>query len=177
MRVEAALLSIEPRLVPSPLRVEVVGTRRRVQALSRIGWSQPEVCRRIDRHPTMLTTALSRGRITAATAFRVAEVYAELSPSEGPSEAARARAQRAGWAPPIAWEDVDIDDPQSRPNTTGYDEDAVRALLRGEAVDCDRIDRCEAAARLAERGMSRQEIALLIGVNATTVGVYLREAA
>jgi hypothetical protein len=176
-RVADSLLAIEPCLVPSPLRVDVVGTRRRVQALSRIGWSQREICRRLDRHPTMIATALSKGQITAATAYGVAQVYRTLSAVEGPSDSARSRAALAGWAPPLAWEDIDMDDPQARPNLTGYDEETVRALVRGERPEYDSPDMTEAILRLVEQGLPDTRIAEVVGLSPSTVSHRRKKAA
>lgn len=114
-RTAAAILAIEPVLVDSPLLVDAVGTRRRIEALACLGWPQKVVALRIGRHYTMLTRALSRGRVTASTALLVANVYRELSRASGPSRLAATRARNAGWAPPAAWDDDEIDNPRARP--------------------------------------------------------------
>lgn len=106
-----------------PRRVGVLGTRRRLQALAALGWDWTILARHIGCHEEAVRTIVFRRRyVYAATAERVAEVYEELSMTPRPATTsgernARARAvgkaRRYGWAPPLAWDD--IDDPTERP--------------------------------------------------------------
>ncbi len=56
------------------------------------------------------------GRVRAATAARVAEVYNELWQRQGCSREAAATARSLGWASPLAWDDDEIDHPLARPH-------------------------------------------------------------
>jgi lambda repressor-like predicted transcriptional regulator len=171
------LLAISVEWVESPVIVDISGTRRRVQALARMGWPADVVATRCGLYDNTLKQSLCRGRVSARIAARVARLYDELSDTPGPSSRAAARAATLGYAPPVAWDDDTIDDPEARPNLTGYDEQVVRALVRGEAAEANRADRSEAAARLNEQGLTRQEVALRLDVSRSTVDLYLREAA
>jgi len=99
--------------------IEMTGTTRRLRALVAIGYTQSDLCARLgitDANGTQLFTASRKGRVRASTACRVAALYDELSMKPGPSQAARNRAQRKGWMPPLAWDDDGIDDPDAQPN-------------------------------------------------------------
>ena len=107
-----------------PLLVPMLGSARRVQALHRIGWSRRVVAERLGMSANALHLALRHPSISASTAKRIAEVYAELSMRAPapvtPTEAAnigfvKTNAERAGWAPPLAWDDADFDNPRARP--------------------------------------------------------------
>jgi lambda repressor-like predicted transcriptional regulator len=112
---EQALLSVP--LVPreSHRSTGATGTRRRVQALAWMGWSGAEVSHRAGVSPATLQTEIYRGRLSVRLAARVRAVYGELSGIRGPSSMAAAKARRMGFAPPAAWDDGAIDDPQARP--------------------------------------------------------------
>jgi lambda repressor-like predicted transcriptional regulator len=109
------LLAIPVVWVESPIIVDIAGTRRRVQALSRMGWPADMIAARADLSETTLRHALGRDRITARIATRIARVYDELSEVRGPSSRAAARAANRGYAPPAAWDDDTIDDPRTKP--------------------------------------------------------------
>lgn len=113
---ERALLSVP--LVPhdSHRGVDPTGTRRRIQALAWMGWPAAEVAVRAGTTPaTLRTLILPHRRPSVALARRVARVYDELSMVPGPSAAAASKARGLGFAPPLAWDDETIDDPQARP--------------------------------------------------------------
>ena len=98
--------------------VDITGTTRRLRALVAIGYTQSRLCGLIGITPangTALFTG-SRGRVLAATAHKVASLYDAMSMRPGPSEAARNRARRLRWAPPLAWDDDTIDDPEAKPD-------------------------------------------------------------
>lgn len=99
-------------------RVNVTPTRRRVQALHCLGWTLEAIAEAAGyRSLQAINRALSRQRITPTTAERIATAYEALSMTVGPSDAARRRAQRLGFAPPLAWDDIDTD---LEPRGTGY---------------------------------------------------------
>jgi predicted transcriptional regulator len=95
--------------------VTALGTRRRVQALAAIGWPQQEIAARVGEKPRHLSQFLRRDQIRADKVRRIRAVFDELSTTPGPSEISRKRAQRAGWPPPLAWDDDTIDDPKAKP--------------------------------------------------------------
>lgn len=176
-KVVSAILAVPLELADSMYGVDSTGTRRRVGALNWMGHSRAFIAARIGWGTHGLMTVIYRPRVSSALAKAVGKVYDEWAHVPGENTHSAAMAKANGALPWSAWEDLDIDDPAVRPNVTGYDEAAVQALVRGEVVDCARIDRCEAAARLAERGMPIRDIALLIRVGSSTVGAYLKEAA
>lgn len=112
-----ALLALP--LVPrgSHRGVDSTGTRRRVQALAWMGWTTAEVARRAGTTPSSLSTLiLPSRRPSFDLALRVAAVYEELCMVPGSSKIAAAKARGLGFAPPLAWEGLNIDDPDVVPD-------------------------------------------------------------
>lgn len=107
--------------VPVPGRVVAggdvcaVGTVRRIQALSAIGWPSTQLGAQIGHNPRYLSQLLRRTRIQSRTAEKVDALYRKLNMTVGPSPSTKAYAKAKGWAPPLAWNN--IDDPTEKPNT------------------------------------------------------------
>lgn len=97
-------------------QVSVVGTRRRVQALAVMGWSQRDIAARAGIYQNLLSRAINHDTILASNAAAVAKVFDELHMRQGPSKSARARARNKGWFPPLAWDLESIDDPNAQPS-------------------------------------------------------------
>ena len=108
---EAALLAVQPALenLSGAALVDGTGTRRRLQALVAIGWSQSELGRRIGMAPQSIQKTLRGDRVYARTARKVLALYDELSMTPGPSGRARRLAAAKKWPPPLAWDDDEID--------------------------------------------------------------------
>lgn len=106
-------------------KVPILGSTRRVQALTAIGYSASAVAQRVGVHPSNFTRVLhGRGEITARTRDAIADLYEQLAdtPVVGTDHrsrisVARARnmAARNGWPPPAGWDDDTIDDPTVKP--------------------------------------------------------------
>jgi predicted transcriptional regulator len=164
------LLDREPRTLPA------VGTRRRMRALAAIGWSCAALAREMGCSPSMVSQ-IQHGPapvVRRATARSVALVYERLSMRIPPDEDARTRlsAARKGWAPPLAWDD--IDDPDASPRTSGPSTDdvdpvVIERLSMGHRVAIEGRDRPAVVAALAARGLSDGRIADLLGVWPETV--------
>ena len=110
-----------------------IGTQRRIRALVRIGWSQALIADACGwATEQSITELMRRDVVNTTTAKRVAKVYDALSMRIGPSGRSRRRAERKGWAPPLAWDD--IDDPAATPYTGtdphGTDVDDIVWLIR-----------------------------------------------
>lgn len=123
----AKVMAIKPKLTNVAARhcLDATGTKRRLQALVAIGWSQARLARRLGLLPSNFGTLLRSGKCTAKRALEVMDLYDELwnQPQFGTdwhskSAAARARnyAAALGWAPPLAWDDDSIDDPNASPD-------------------------------------------------------------
>lgn len=144
--------------------IDGTGTRRRLQALVAIGWSQTRLARQLGiAMPNF--TGLIHGRdprVQVATARKVADLYDRLW-STPPTAAhrwerggiARAKnvARQHGWAPPMAWDDDTIDDPEATPD--------LGEGARGIAVDDIEW--------LADSGDGVDQIARRLGVQVDTV--------
>lgn len=95
-----------------------IGVQRRLQALAAIGWSAPRVADQLGSHRTVVGRLRSRDVqfVRADIGQRVVDLYDEIHMQ--PLGAARDRsitrtineAARRGWAPPLAWDDIDHDD-------------------------------------------------------------------
>lgn len=135
---EAAILAV--RWSPAPkARISGVGTRRRLQALVAVGWTQRRLARELGRsfrnmHRIMFTDM----GVTMAFAGQVRELYdrAWSGPPSGmslrerqASTRARRNAQDRGWAPPMAWDDDTIDDPEAIPLGMVQEDDRKEYLV------------------------------------------------
>ena len=93
----------------------IVGATRRLQALGAMGWSMMAVADETGLHFVTLA-CVQRGaqkRIGAQLNRGITDVHDRLHMTPGPSVRARNDAHRNGWAPPLAWDD--IDDPDETP--------------------------------------------------------------
>lgn len=152
--------------------VPATGTQRRIRALMAIGWTSEEIRRRAGWGTPQAVTELLTTRTTVYrhTAATIADVYAELCMTPGPSAKNRREAMKKGWAPPLAWEDIDND---AAPVGVGYtrkrtgnqhaedkiDPVVVMRLLEGDRVPSTHAERQEAMARWVADGGSRRELA------------------
>jgi DNA-binding CsgD family transcriptional regulator len=110
-------------------RTDATGTRRRLQALQRIGWSQRTLAEELDTTQKVVGFIIRgyHSRVQASTAIRVRKLYDQLwscppvasTQQEGYFIArVRKNAEDRGWAPPMAWDDDEIDDPTAQPAET-----------------------------------------------------------
>ena len=126
-RLAAAILAVEPTLdiLLDKTVIDGAGTRRRLQALVALGWSQAKLAERIGWTPSNFTALIGEGRVIAASARLVRDLYNALWDQAPPEDshrdkiaASRARnmAKARGWVPPQAWDDDAIDDPTAQPD-------------------------------------------------------------
>jgi hypothetical protein len=161
-----------------PLLVDATGTRRRLQALIAIGWPRRALAERLGTRPANI---LRQRRVRAGTARRVARVYDQLSMTPGPDPRCAEAARRRGWAPPLAWDDDQIDDPRAQPaaplGEPAADEVAVdRALAARSIRGLAEPDRLAAAARAREQGAATPAaVAHRLGTSAAVAARLLRQ--
>jgi hypothetical protein len=124
----AALLSVKVELesLAEATPMDGTGTRRRIQALVAIGWSIPMVAQKAGVSVVTARYCLNGNQVHVRTFKAVRDLYEQLwnqSPPEGDrntrASATKARntAAKHGWAPPLAWDD--IDDPAAEPEGVG----------------------------------------------------------
>lgn len=112
-----AILAVRADRLADRALIDATGSMRRLRALVALGWPQQQLADRIGWHIAALSY-ITRGRqrfVHQATADLIAALYDELSGQPGPSERVRALAAKRGWAPPLAWDDDEIDAPTARP--------------------------------------------------------------
>lgn len=107
--------------------VDATGARRRLQALTALGWSRTALAARSGLHPETVRTILTAPRCQAHAAAAIRTLYDrvwdEAPPAATPVQRqavdlARAEAATHRWAPPMAWDDDELDDPTARPHGT-----------------------------------------------------------
>ncbi|MFI6813235.1 hypothetical protein ACIBG7_12525 [Nonomuraea sp. NPDC050328] len=157
MRTETAMrllaLTIDLDRLPDETRINAAGSRRRLQALMLRGWSMPRVAELCDVPRWQLDRVINVAmilRVFQARAIR--DVTALLFDQDPPltnrgerhtASVVRNRAQRNGWAPLAAWDD--IDDPDAEP-------DLGTTVPRAQAVTED-------AEFLARQGLTPDQVA------------------
>lgn len=155
------LLAVELGLAGG-VRVDATGTNRRLQALVAIGWPCSELARRLGIRPNNFRP--EQDRVNKSTADAVLALYDELwdqPRSGGFAERARRMARRRGWAPPMAWDDDLIDDPEARP------EDCKR-VSESRAITADDLR------WLVDQVDSWEELSLRSGLAVNTAYQYCR---
>lgn len=111
-----ALLRVEPNPEPTAL-VDATGTRRRIRALLALGHRHTEITAAAGGHYSNVTLHQEGDKVTKAVADAFRMAYDRLSMTPGTSQLTAARAKRNGYAPPLAWDDDTIDDPNAQPAT------------------------------------------------------------
>lgn len=102
------------------LTVDALGTVRRIRALHCLGWSQRALAERLGVSAGRVghMTIAKYPRVNIDTATKVAALYEELCMTLPPetqfTRRMRNYARKQGWAPPLAWDD--IDDPDEQPS-------------------------------------------------------------
>lgn len=117
-------------LQPAAL-VDATGTNRRIQALLALGWPLKVLAPRLGydgrSHPYKLVKTPT-GRVTRDMAVKVEKLYDLLSMTIGPSKRTSGRALRAGYLPPLAWDDEQLDNPAAKPHNCRRDPEIAPAL-------------------------------------------------
>lgn len=147
------LLAVHLDLAPGGL-IDGTGTRRRLQALIAIGWPQSRLAQMLGMTPASLSKVIhSEMSVRKSTAAAVKSLYEDRwhggpqtpdARSQGIIAASKRLAALKGWAPPMAWDDDEIDDPAARPH-----------CVDAEAVRVARISEVE---RRLAAGASRPEV-------------------
>jgi hypothetical protein len=130
---------------PTRGHVSAIPCRRKIQALARLGHSGTDVARAAGLWFTAIA-AIRRGetrKVTPATASAVDKAWRLLCMTLGTDERSRRKAEREGWPPPLAWDDIDdlASEPempnQGRrgPASTYSVEEAVDLLAKGWTID------------------------------------------
>lgn len=162
-----AVMSYWPTLAdfPDMSRIDATGTRRRVQALMRLGWPQRAMAQHAGIRERQLSHVLQGERLTARMARVVAGVYDDLwnkTPEHHgvtlhAAHQTRVTALRRGYVGPLAWDDDTIDDPSAaplvdapEPSETESGENALARFLMGESVRLGPAERGEALTYLME---------------------------
>lgn len=160
-----------------PLRVPIHGSRRRLQALATLGWSLPMLERYAKVTPdTFIRISKLGAWVTRSTAELISRLYDELWDQEPPRNTLLERqvtgrqrgiAKRNGWAPPMAWAGIDMDDPEASPRLDADEDEGeifdwvkVERAVSGwaDVKDLTRAEKEAAAEGLIRRGFSRQQI-------------------
>lgn len=130
------ILAVHPQKAPST-SIDGTGTRRRLQALVAIGWSQRSLADRLEMTGPNLGRVIHGycDQVLVRTARQVAELYDDLSMTPGPDPRSVARAAAAGWPPPLCWDDDTIDDPTASPAERRTDRRRSRAEVVEDFLD------------------------------------------
>ncbi len=98
---------------PDKSKVPVYATRRRVEALRRLGWTTRDIEARMIVSCKVSNTLKNSKQVRASVHRDIARVYAELEHKKGSSLRGAMQSARQLIPPPAAWED--IDDPRGWP--------------------------------------------------------------
>lgn len=160
--------------------IDATGTVRRIQALMALGWPSRELAVRCGwTHGEAILEISRRETVQRKTVATIARLYDELSMIPGPSAETKKRAIRKGWAPPLAWDEGEIDDPKARPHGKAVaracvDPMVVDRVLGGEwQIKTSKAEKVEVIARWAANGGSLVGLERLTGWN---VHRYVRGA-
>lgn len=146
------------------------GYVRRVRALQALGWSMNALAERLDADVRTLAHSLDSGHVFRRTHDAMAALYEELCMTRPDDQFANRRriiAERKGYVPPLAWDDIDLDDEPASPGRRWHfiDEIAVERAVAGDPPEhLTPAERRAVVRRLHARGCSDGEIAARSGM-------------
>lgn len=116
------------KIVDAGGKVPNVGTKRRIQALMAWGYSLDHLAEELGVTPQCVSWWLRVDNVSSETLVKVRGVFDRLQLKQGPSKRAMNAAARKNWAPPFAWDQDDMDNPDSQPiiGENGSFEDFVK---------------------------------------------------
>jgi hypothetical protein len=157
--------------IPDTCLIPSLGAQRRIQSLMRNGWTHPAI-----RGASVAgSKEIMRGRcvsIRAGIWRAVDTVFDQWSMERGPEPKASTAARRRGYAPPLAWDD--IDDPDEHPHgmrradvdydgSNIVDEATVLRVLAGETLPTNTAERHEVVRRWLALGRSERSLCVRMG--------------
>lgn len=177
--------------------IPALGAQRRIRALIRLGWTSTDIAAAAgwnDRNYVLRILHGQSGRpcqwVERKTHAAIADVYERLSmviPPHAPHRArSRSMAEKKGWPPPLAWEN--IDDPDEQPTRWEYrarhakdatpdnhvDPVVVMRLLEGDRVPATKAEKEAAMEQWVADGGSQAELARWHGWRAGRYTTHLR---
>lgn len=180
----------DPTLLADGAKVISAGTTRRLQALTCLGWSTGRLAVEAGLDRQRLDAAINGRAVVMSTVRAVNALYERLWNQPPPAKDQRERisvsrsirrAADAGWAPPLAWDEESIDDPQAAPLDVGQagddvDELAVDLVLDGQPMTLTGRELEAAALALSDRGLGYGLIAARCRTDEETVRRVLNTA-
>lgn len=156
------------------------GVQRRLQGLACLGWTWNALAARAGVTAAQIGQWHRGENITPDDAGLVGDVYRELcmhiptSPdpvTQRSITAMRRLATAAGWVPPLAWDDIDLDPAPPAPEPADDDIDviAVEFAIEGQPVKLTRSEREIVIRELNARGFNDGPIARIVGVDVRSV--------
>jgi hypothetical protein len=169
-----------------------------LEALHANGWSGAELGRLLGiTFEAVFTIRTARHDIYPASAQRIADLYDQIwdKPPSGRHAVRTSRwAASKGFAPPLAWDDDTIDNPDAEPyrppvrvdwthpdrppaplrrhEAPPVDNIAVELAMRGDKVRLTQAERVEAVRLLTRRGVNDTEIARRLRMSGASVTHY-----
>lgn len=165
-----AVLGVTHRPHPAQLRVLSVGAQRRIHALVAIGHPLHTLAPPLGVSVGRLGHMIGQSCLPYRHWIAIAELFDRLCSAPGPSEQSRKVARRKGWAPPLAWDEGQIDHPEAGPVAVRQDSGLIdkvaveRALAGDHTVKLSWLERSAAYQAAAERGMTARQVANALGI-------------
>jgi transcriptional regulator with XRE-family HTH domain len=167
---EQKILAVRPGLeaLSGGALVDATGAQRRLRALVAAGHSQARLGARLGISSSNFEQTMTRDRLTAETVRAVRALYDELwdvPPDETGHRtkiaASRARnyARARSWAPPLAWDEEELDAPDGKP-ADGWRRPARQTTRAAELAEDAEFVRQLGGYRLA----TNTEVAMRLGV-------------
>lgn len=158
-----AILAVKPEIGRSRVGIDATGSRRRVAAMMRMGWSQRAIARESGLSQTRIHEVMHRDVLGASTVERIRQTFDRIAMTPGPSKRAAQLAAERGFVTALAWDEDAIDDPAAAPDPSWFITDR-----RAEIAE-DVAERRATVHQLTERGLTAEQIAERLGVTTRTV--------
>lgn len=127
--IATALCKSQPGLdsVHQQSHIDALGSARRLRALAALGHPVVAMPKALDVGLSTVQRIIGgqQEQVTVSTATAIRRLYDKWSMTPGPSSRARTIARKHGWAPPLAWDEDEIDNPAARPHRVRRDEEAA----------------------------------------------------
>ncbi|MFE7744473.1 hypothetical protein [Nocardia sp. NPDC057455] len=153
-------------------RVPAIGVRRRIHALQAIGWTHIRIGAELGVSASAVSAYSRYGKVHYEVWEAVAAVYERLSGTQGDSALTIHRAKERGFAPPLAWEGLDIDHPDHQPDmgeeigAKAVDDVLLARILRCEHKgDIPKAERTAALDHAVANNWNRTQVAKALNLS------------